>query len=259
MNGTLRHLLPGIREKLIAAFSLLVAAIAVLVFVLLPARLEKQSMHAAIARAETIRDMTAYSLSAALVFEDTMAVGEVLAGAARDSDVVELWVFNAHDRLVSLHRATNAGTSDRDAEIRDGVSRDGTRYVTSTDVRHGRSRVGTLTDVLSLEPLRRETQSARQLGLMLGLLIFVLGIGVVYAISTLVTRPLSALSTIAGHIAAGNLSHRATETADAEIAQFVRAFNGMVGSLEHAQQDWPRPTGSSSPASPSARPPYLAP
>ena len=39
-----RHLLRGIRQKLIVAFSLLVACIAALVFIFLPSRLERQAM-----------------------------------------------------------------------------------------------------------------------------------------------------------------------------------------------------------------------
>jgi signal transduction histidine kinase/CheY-like chemotaxis protein len=230
-----RHLLSGIRQKLIVSFSLLVACLAALVVVLLPAQLERQAMAATIARAETIRDMTAYSVSAALVFEDTTAIAEVLDGAARGGDVVLLRVFGADGQLVTQRPETVGSASTVGGAPANGVSDDGTVYVTSTDVRHGERKIGTFSVALSLLPLRGQTTAARERAVLLGLLTLVIGIAIVYAISTLVTRPLTDLSTIAGHIAAGDLSHRATETPDAEIAQFVRAFNGMVDSLQHAQ------------------------
>ncbi|HEV7990824.1 MAG TPA: ATP-binding protein [Gemmatimonadaceae bacterium] len=229
-----RRLLRGVRQKLIVSFSLLVACIAAFVFVLLPARLEQHLMLATFARAETIRDMTAYSVSSALVFDDTTAVEEVLAGATRGTDVVMLRVAGLDGRLVT-QRPSPAQAPNVGRMPSNGISDDGMLYVTTTAVRHGERQVGTLTVALSLRPLRAQIRTAQERALILGLLTLVVGIGMVYGISTLVTRPLTELSVIAGHIAAGDLSHRATETPDVEIAQFVRAFNGMVDSLQHAQ------------------------
>jgi hypothetical protein len=53
----------GIRDKLLIAFSLLVASIAAFVFLFFPARLRDQAMGALVARATTMRDMMAFSPS----------------------------------------------------------------------------------------------------------------------------------------------------------------------------------------------------
>jgi signal transduction histidine kinase/CheY-like chemotaxis protein len=230
------HLLRGIREKLIVSFSLLVAAIALSIVVFLPRRLEQQAMSAAVAKAETVRELTAYSLSAALVFDDTAAVSEVLAGATRSGDVAILRVVGLDGRILAS-RTSPLGARLTDGALSDGVSADGMLYLTTGPIRHDDATVGTLTVGLSLARLREDSEIARRLGLMIGLLVLVVGVGIVYAISTLVTRPLGALSIIAGDIAAGELTHRATETPDAEIANFVRAFNRMVDKLASAQHE----------------------
>jgi signal transduction histidine kinase/ActR/RegA family two-component response regulator len=237
VSPTRRRLLRGIREKLLVGCSLLIAAIAGFVYVFLPARLERQAMSGVVGRAEAIRDMTAYSLRAALFFEDTTAVAEVLSGAARGRDVEMLRVVGARGNLVAVRSPSYAaGLAPRSTDD-DYVTADGQLYVTTTPIRQGSQRVGSLTVALSLAPLRRDVEVARRLGLVIGFAIFVIGVCIVYAISTLVTRPLNALSAIAARIAGGDLTHRGLETADQEIAQLVRAFNHMVDSLNATQEE----------------------
>jgi signal transduction histidine kinase/ActR/RegA family two-component response regulator len=237
VSATRRHLLRGIREKLLVGCSLLIAGIATFVYVLLPARLERQAMSGVVGRAEAIRDMTAFSLRAALFFEDTVAVVEVLAGAARERDVAMLRVVGAHGNLISARSLAHlTGLAPRSTDD-DYVTADGQLYVTTTPIHQRSQRVGSLTVALSLAPLHRDVDAARRLGLLIGIAIFGIGVCIVYAISTLVTRPLSALSVIAEHIAGGDLTHRGLETADREIAQLVRAFNRMVDSLDATQQE----------------------
>jgi signal transduction histidine kinase/CheY-like chemotaxis protein len=237
MNRARRRLLRGIREKLLVGCSLLIAAIAAFVYVFLPAQLERQAMSAVIGRAEAIRDMTAYSLSAALFFEDTTAVAEVLSGAARGRDVTVLRVAGAHGNLVATRSLAHTGDLPQLSAERNYVTADGQLYVTTAPIYHGRARVGSLTVAISLSQLLGEVKLARRLGLTIGVAIFLIGVGIVYAISTLVTRPLGALSIIAERIAEGDLTNRGLETADQEIAQLVRAFNRMVDSLHAAQQE----------------------
>jgi signal transduction histidine kinase/CheY-like chemotaxis protein len=237
VSPTRRRLLRGIREKLLVGCSLLIAGIATFVYVLLPARLERQAMSGIVGRAEAIRDMTAYSLRSALFFEDTAAVAEVLSGAARGRDVAMLRVVGAHGRLIAARARSHIAGLAPNSTDDDYVTADGELYVTTTPIQQGNQRVGSLTVALSLAPLHRDVDVARRLGLLIGLAIFGIGVCIVYAISTLVTRPLNALSAIAERIAGGDLTHRGLETGDREIAQLVRAFNHMVDSLNATQEE----------------------
>jgi len=97
----LRRLFPGIRERLLFSFSLMLASIAMFVVVFFPHRLERQAMRATVAKAEAIRDMAAYSATAGLLFSDTVAMHEVLAGVARNPDVQALVLRDASGRVVA--------------------------------------------------------------------------------------------------------------------------------------------------------------
>jgi PAS domain S-box-containing protein len=226
----------GIRDKLIVAFSALVAAIALFVFAFFPARLERQAMSATLAKSAAIREMAAYSLRAGLLFEDTVAVHEVLAGAARARDVSFLAVWNTAGRLVA-----SQGTGiprELPVATTDGlISADGRTLIATIDIASASTKVGTLALGISLVPLRAEIAQARQVGALVGVLILVVGIFAIFAISTFVTRPITALAKTVNRIAAGDLESRATETNDVEVRQLVVAFNHMIDTIAVTQSE----------------------
>ena len=235
---TMRRLLKlrGIREKLLVSFSILVTSIAVFVFAFFPASLERQAMRAETSKAQAISEVTAYSLGAGMFFDDSSAVREVLAGAARESDIAALV---ARDTAGNIVASISTTVGDRDQALKAtprSTTADGLMYVTESPIESNHVRVGTLTLAISLDDLHAEVIKARRMGAMVGLLIFAAGFLIVYAISTLVTRPLTAVSRTVERIAGGEINLRAEETSDAEVSQLVRAFNSMVNNLAEAQE-----------------------
>jgi PAS domain S-box-containing protein len=213
-----------------------VAAIAVFVFVFFPARLERQTLRATAAKADAIRQMTAYSVASGLLFGDRAAVSEVLVGAAVE-DVSFLIVWDDTGQLVAVQGSTTVPPAPPAAQPGGTISADGRTYVTTTAVTSGRQRVGTLSVGLSLASLHAEVASIRRIGALVGLLIFALGLLLIFAISTFVTSPLKAVGATVNRIAAGDLTLRAIETSDVEVAQLVRAFNRMIDQLVGAQAE----------------------
>lgn len=225
----------SIREKLLVSFSLLITTIAMSVYVFFPARLQEHAMNSVRQKAQSISRLTAYSVSAALTFGDTAAMQDVLNGAARGDDVVTLIVRDSNRHTVS-RLTEDSATLSRVFNVPEAYSGElDELYVVSSPIENGGRKIGSLTLAVSLAPLREEVADAKSFGAITGLIIFVVGFGLVFAISTLVTRPLTAVSETVARIAAGDLSLRAVETSDAEVAQFVRAFNVMVDTLAKAQ------------------------
>lgn len=227
--------LRSIREKLLVLFSLLITSIAIFVFAFFPARLEKQAMLAMRAKALAISNMTAYSASAGLYFADSASVGDVLASAAQAPGIEAMAVRDTLKHIVAYWRR---GEAQADPNYHAGDPPDSNKiYITRTPITHAGLVIGTLTLAISLSDVHAEVANARRLGAIVGLIIFVVGFGLVFAISTSVTRPLTAVSQTVKRIAAGDLSLRAVETSDAEVAQLVRAFNIMVDTLATTQEE----------------------
>ncbi len=226
--------LRGIHDKLVASFSILVMSVAVFFVTFFPARFEKQAMRAAIARAESVSDMTAYSLEAALLFRDTASVRSVIAEVARRQRLKFALARDETGGRVAVSGLSERAWSSLGGSL-NGVSPDGHTYLTTVTVGRPGSQVGSLTVGLSLSELKEEVVATRKLVWSVGTLIFAVGLLLVFAISSLVTRPLIAISRTVERIAAGDMSLRAEVPRDVEIAQLVRAFNGMVENLATAQ------------------------
>lgn len=231
-----RFLPRGIQQKLLASLSLLVLSIALFVFVFFRVRLKDQAMRATVDNAVAARDMTAYSLSAGLYFGDSSAVNEVLAGAARGGNVRYLVVRDQSGKLLA--------TSGHASEVLDApvpqsgyVTTDGSMYMTSVSILHDGASIGTLTVGLSLDALHRDVRAAGRLGAIVGAFVLLIGVAVIYGISSRVTRPLRAVSETVRQIAAGNLTLRAEETADSEVKELVGAFNNLIDNLAGAQAE----------------------
>ena len=231
------RLLRGIRDKLVVAFSVLIASIAVFFIAFFPARIEQQAMRATVAKAEAISTMTAYSLEAALHFGDTVAVGDVITEVARRQHLGFIVVLDAWGSRVGVRGHGPNVQPDKGETAHGRITSDRSTYISTVSIKRGGAYLGTLAVGIPLAELRKEIVSARRLAWLVGTSIFAVGLLIVFAISTLVTRPLTAVSKTVGRIAAGDLGLRAEETSDIEVAELVRAFNGMVANLVRAQDD----------------------
>ena len=75
----LRKLEPRtLRSKVAILFTLVVGTISIFFFLLIPARLDDQAMTALIEKAENVAKVAAFSVTSALVFEDSLAIRQML-------------------------------------------------------------------------------------------------------------------------------------------------------------------------------------
>ncbi|TAK64976.1 MAG: PAS domain S-box protein, partial [Bacteroidetes bacterium] len=110
-------------------------------------------------------------------------------------------------------------------------------YSTSTPLHHEGQLIGTLYLGFSLSQMEEEvTQIRKAIGIVC-MIIFLLGAVAVFAISSVVTRPLSDIAKAAEEIARGDLKTRARESVQFEINRLAQAFNMMVNNLVTVQND----------------------
>ncbi|HYC51422.1 MAG TPA: response regulator [Gemmatimonadaceae bacterium] len=224
----------GIRGKLLLSFSLLVAIAATYMVVFLPRTVEQHALRAELRRAHFVTSITSYSLRAALFFGDETAISEVIAGAAHDESVRWIVVRDAAGKVVSTWGIPR-GEAQRIARDSGMVTDDRRQYIASADVTHDGQKVGRITVAVQLDKLNAEMASARRFGALVGVLVFVFGCLLVYAIATLATRPLSAMVQTVRRIADGDLSLRAAKTSDPEVGHLVGAFNQLVDNVASSQ------------------------
>ena len=233
----LRWPVKTVRHKLVVLTGLLVAAIALFMYLFFPARLEQQAIETMGARAASVAEMSAYTLGPALDFDQVDEVEEALQAALQFEDVLYAYVQTADGAFVgSFLRDSTVATPLIGLGTVDGVGPYGRLYHVRRPIgMHGKE-LGQLYMGFSLQPIRAALARSRWLLALMSLMVFVFGVAAAYGISIYLTRPLGEIVRAADRIAEGDLSQRAHVTSDDEVGRLATSFDAMVDSLESAYE-----------------------
>lgn len=202
------------RARLALAMGALILLIAITISVYLPRKLEDEAMTLIGQKAETLAELTAFTIHPAIYFNDHAALEEALSGARRDRDVAYIIVTGANGQRLSQFRSERAkGT--------------GLLEVTKP-IRDGDRELARLTIGLSLARLQTEVRETRVAIGVLSALILGAGLLAVALISNVLTRPLRDVAAGAQQVAAGDLAHRVPAGRNDEIGQLATSFNDMA-------------------------------
>jgi signal transduction histidine kinase len=210
------------RTRLTLTMGALILLIAAALFLYLPRKLEQEAIALISHKAETLAQLTAFTIHPALYFQDRAALEEALSGTRHDKDVAYVIVVDpAGKTLSSMHpeRATGGRGASRNLYEVVMPIRDGTRDL-------ARLQIG-----ISLARLNREIAQARLTMALLGAFMLAAALIAVVLIGNLLTRPLREVAAGAQRIAAGELTHRVSDGRADEIGQLAAAFNDMAAKI----------------------------
>ena len=233
----------SIRTKLVAAISLQIGLIALSIFLYFPQRMEQQAFEAVAARARSISAMTALGAEAGLYFGDPAAVEEAVGIARQNPDLAYLVVQDRHGSIwasfnyYEVQRAHAPGAAP-------GVSQDGRLYRLSAPVLADSAEIGRIYLGLSLEELQGRVRQTRKGIAWASLMVFLVGIGTVFVVSTVITRPLGRITEATHQIARGDLTQRVRLASRDEVGRLARSFNRMVERLGAAYHELEATNGS---------------
>ncbi|MDE3059362.1 MAG: HAMP domain-containing protein, partial [Bacteroidota bacterium] len=237
-----KHLISGskprrmIRTRLALFVSLLFGAISLFIFYYLPHTLEQHALMATADKAQSIATITAYNLSAAVVFGDVKEADEVFRSVLQSGGVMYLVVRDESGKTFDAYFSGEAGEDAYNEQMTNGhLSANGTVFHASAPILHDGKKIGTLMLGISLRSLRDEIHKSGLTIALLSCLLFVLSIVVVYAVTTFATEPLSDIVETVEQIALGDLSRRAPVAANDEVGHLASSFNLMVDHLTEAQ------------------------
>jgi signal transduction histidine kinase len=224
-----RHWWSSIKTKLAVLVISLLGGISLFIYLFFPARQERQAMRALAAKAQSIAEMSAFTVGPALFFRDAETIGETLASARQNEELVYLEILDTGQQvLASFNRAEGA-------QLAGGRRAGEDLYEMRYPILYTGQQIGQLHLGLSLGQIAEESRQSRRSIALVSLVIFAIGVGAVLAISAVVTRPLARVVHTAERISGGDLGQRVPLSTGDEIGLLARAFNRMVDHLEAAQ------------------------
>jgi signal transduction histidine kinase len=202
------------RARLGLTMGALILLVATAIWVYLPRKLEKEAVELLAHKAETLAQLTAFTIHPSIYFQDRAALEEALRGTTQDRDVAYVIVTDSAGKTLAAFHPERAG--------------DPSLYKVKRPIREAGRDIAQLQIGLSLARLRHEVSRTRVDILILGAIVLAAGLAAALLISRILTRPLRDVARGAQRIARGELDSRVDIHRDDEIGQLAAAFNDMA-------------------------------
>lgn len=185
-------------------------------------------------KAHSLSLIAAYSLSPGVVFEDSQGIREVLQSIGQCQEINYIVVFNSQGSEISRYLRDEQLTINLEKIKMTGYLDDRKTWNFYSQIDHQGQIIGYLALGFSLEKVYAQVQRIRNIISLVSILIFGLGLFIIYILSLLTTRPIRRMTRIAREIAAGNLSLRAEVLSKDEVGILANSFNAMVDRLQQS-------------------------
>ena len=222
----------SLRWRLALTLGLLILLIAAAMSIYLPKKIEDEAIALVSHQAETLAQLTAFTIHPSVHFRDPAALEEALRGTRQDRDVAYVLVVDAKGKeLASFHRQ-RASAPALARRVRGGaLASDRDLYEVMTPMVEEGEEIARLYIGLSLARVQQEIRETRLAVGALMLIVLSAALLAVIIISNLMTRPLRRLAGAAQGIAAGDLDQRVPSGRGDEIGLLADAFNDMAARI----------------------------
>ncbi len=228
----------NIRTKLFAAVSILIAVISLFVYLYFPRQYEIQATEAIAAKANSITQMTAFGLSAALFLTDIPIIKDVFESTKQNKDLVYIILLDTSGKeIVSFNNKRADQANYLEAKSKNYISPDGMTFGTVSPILHNNQEIGQLYLGFSLIEIYKDIENVRKSIAIISIIILAGGMIVLYSLSSLTTRPLRQMTKTIEEITHGDLTQRTSVKNKDEVGNLAMSFNTMVDKLEKAQSE----------------------
>jgi len=239
-----------IRSKITLLMSAMVAAISLAILLYFPAKFRESARNVMRETAHSTTEIVARSLSDPLHSDNPVAAATFLAALRQHDELAYAIVTDARGRITGSFNEQVADATrfrevkmgdfqrtgmERVSETRGGATSDPLLYQTLSPVRFEGKQIGSVYLGFSLRRLENEVEATRGRIAVIALGIFLLGIALANALSTLVTGPLRRIVATTEEIAAGARGLRAKVPFPDEVGVLANSINAMVSQLESSQ------------------------
>jgi len=220
----------SIRFKIAAVFVLVFFLLGLFIFFFFPAMQKSYAYESLENKGISIAKMLAANIGPALEFEDTTSVLDNFEGAIQDSDIKFIAVYDYRGNMFASHNFN----AHRDI-IPEGSEIEVHNDVMSiaVPIRFMDVELGKLIIGMSLKRINTQAFSFKQMALIVGFFILLVGAFLGLWLGRTITRPIETLVDKASEISkrSGDLTAKIDVTTKDEVGKLGHAFNSMVAGL----------------------------
>lgn len=220
----------SLKQKLTILFSFIISFISLFMSIYVPESLEEIFLKSIKDKIQVIAEMTAYSITPALVFNDEESIQQNFQSANQLDELLYIVVMK-DDKIIASSRFEKAMLAEY---LKTGVDMENSIIKTNIDIIHQEKFIATLYIALSLENVKQEISDARNAMFTLSILLFLLGVSAVMIISSYLTKPINKFVESIKEISSGNLSKRVNINSEDEIGTLASSFDEMLDKLQNA-------------------------
>jgi signal transduction histidine kinase len=185
-------------------------------------------------QSESITQMTATSIAAAVDFNDYIGLNDALEATYINTNIEYLVIHDINNKLYYSRYLNNAKNYNYDSELSKEMSENGRVFLSYSPILVNGKKVGELFIGYSLTKQKLEILKVRQSIIIIGLILILISIIATYLISAYFVQPLSDMSKVFNEISNEDLSKRVKIETEDEIGELAASFNLMLDKLEKA-------------------------
>ena len=222
---------------------LIVAAVAALnfliLFSLIPPRLEKVAVEGMEERARFIAGIIMPKLTAKIFVDSGREAEELLDQVKKAHNLVYIAAISSSGRLVASLNKSQPDKAKYILSTQQGeLSHDRQVYCSVVPVVVKGEEIAKLYIGLPYNEISRQMAKTRRIIALISLLVFMVGLASALIIGEMITRSLANLAYSIRAVTGGDLGRRAPISTDDETGKLARLFNSMVDQWESAQREW---------------------
>jgi methyl-accepting chemotaxis protein len=219
----------SLRFRLSGLIAALVGAIAIMVFILVPWRMETFSRKWVERRATGVVRVLATAVGSGLDFDDATYVAEMLNGMSSSPEVLYAVVYRANGSILTGYRPDLVPAVTLVPSTEPILTYGNDQLRVDAPLKGKGGTTGTLRIGFGLRELESEVAAHRAVVGLVAIVMFGIGLLASSMIASVLVRPLEEMTAISSNIAKGDLSQDELEVEEGdEIGQMGMAFNRML-------------------------------
>ncbi len=234
LNFLLRFYDLSLKLKLNIIFSILIALIALFIFIYFPASREAASTRNLFDKGRSLINLAEFSIAPSVHFNDQESLSEQIKYLRRGEEFRYIIVTDKDGKILAQFNINSAMNADYKNTL-DSINYSESVAKLKTEIKQSGEVIGYLYLGLSLSNLNSEIRELRYSITLISLIVFVLGSMAMYWLSLIILRPVTELATTARQVASGDTTKRADIASKDEVGEFAESFNQMIDNLELAR------------------------